>query len=233
MANKQPLVLLPGSLSDGAVWENQCSALADVADVHIPHVTGMASLEEIAESVLKEAPASFALAGFSMGGRVALEVYRRAPDRITHLALIDSSVHPIAEGEAEKRQPMLDLALAEGMEALADAWLPRIAHPSRLDDAEFMGKLREMALRFTPQDYVDEVKALLTRPDARPVMDMISCPTLILAGESDPLSTPARNEEMAKMIPHAELVILEDCSHFPMLEKPEETNAALRRWLAS
>ncbi len=231
MSRKQPLVLLPGSLSDEEVWVNQVPALSDIADIRIPHLMGFDSLDAIADAVLADAPETFALAGFSMGGRVALEVFRRAPERVTRLALIDASVHPIAEGEAEKRQPLLNLAMTEGMEALADAWLPRIVHPSRLDDTPYMARLKAMACRFTPEDYVDEVRALLTRPDARPVMAMIHCPTLILAGEADPLSTPARNAEMAGMIPHARLAILKDCSHFPMLEKPDETNAALCQWL--
>lgn len=225
------LVLLPGSLSDAQVWSHQVEALGDIADIQVPHILGLDSLESMAEAVVAHAPERFALAGFSMGGRVALEVYRRIPERITKLALISSSIHPIAQGEADKRKPLLDLALAEGMEALAKAWFPRIVHPSRLEDAAFMAPLREMALRQTPEDYVREVRALLSRPDADDVARAVSCPTLVIAGDGDPLSTPARNAEIQKLIPHAKLVIFENCAHFPMLEYPERMNAELRNWL--
>lgn len=233
MPNSRSLVFLPGSLSDEQVWHHQTEALKDIAEITVPHILGPDSLEEMAEAVIAHAPAKFALVGFSMGGRVALEVYRRIPDRITGLALVSASIHPIAPGEDVKRKPMLDLAVAEGMEALATEWFPRIVHPSRLNDEAFMQPLREMALRQSPDDYVREVKALLTRPDALDVAATVTCPVLVIAGDSDPLSTPARNAEIKRVIPQAELVTFEDCAHFPMLEYPERTTALLRDWLLS
>ncbi len=231
MTRLRPLVFLPGSLSDGQVWGKQVAALHDVADIHVPHILGPDTLEAMAEAVIAHAPETFALAGFSMGGRVALEVYRRIPDRIDRLALISSSIHPVAQGEAEKRKPMLDLAVSQGMAALAEAWLPRIVHPSRLEDAAFMGLLRDMALRQSPGDYVREVQALLTRPPADDVARRIHCPTLVIAGDVDPLSTPQRNAEILNLIPQARGVTFKNCSHFPMLEYPERMNAELRDWL--
>lgn len=231
MSQPYSLVLLPGSLSDAQVWSHQVDALGDIAEIQVPHILGLDSLESMAEAVVAHAPQRFALAGFSMGGRVALEIYRRIPERITKLALISSSIHPIAEGEAEKRKPLLDLAIADGMEALAKAWFPRIVHPSRIEDAAFMAPLREMALRQTPDDYVREVRALLNRPDSDDVARAVSCPTLVIAGDSDPLSTPVRNAEIQRLIPHARLITYENCAHFPMLEYPERMNTELRNWL--
>lgn len=231
MSDQQSLVLLPGSLSDEQVWHHQAVALGGQADIVVPHMLGHDSLETMADAIIAQAPPAFALAGFSMGGRVALEVYRRIPERVTRLALISSSIHSIAEGEAEKRKPMLDLAQTEGMEALASAWFPRIVHPSRLHDDAFMAPLHEMALRQTPDDYVREVRALLTRPPADDVVVSASCPTLVLAGDGDPLSTPQRNAEILRLIPHARMVTFENCAHFPMLEYPERMNDELRKWL--
>ncbi|OYU73861.1 MAG: alpha/beta hydrolase, partial [Alphaproteobacteria bacterium PA3] len=212
-------------------WTHQARDWADVADIHVPHLLGPDTLAGMAEAVIAHAPDRFAVCGFSMGGRVALEVYRRIPERVSRLALVSASIHSIAPGEDEKRKPLLDLAITEGMAALADAWLPRIVHPFLLDNADFMTPLREMALRQTPDDYVREVRALLSRGPVDDVAARVACPVLVVAGDRDPLSTPARNAEIHRLIPHARVVILEDCAHFPMLEYPERTSAELRRWL--
>lgn len=232
MTAKENLVLVPGSLCDERVWSNQQRDLADTADIIIPNLHGHDSLVSMAEAILAQAPDKFALAGFSMGGRVALEMWRLAPERITRLALIDASVHPIGEGEAERRQPQIDLAKSEGLAALAAWWNPKIVHPSKLDDGEYMALLESMALTFSPEDYEKEVGALLNRPDPRGLLAGIDVPVLILAGEQDPLSNPDRNRAMADAIPGAKLVMIADAAHFPMLEKPGEVSAALREWLA-
>jgi len=228
---RQKLILVPGSLCDERVWQHQADALADIADISIPHLHGHASLVTMAEAILRDAPARFALCGFSMGGRVALEVLRRAPERITRLALLDASVHPIAQGEAARRQPQIDMAREQGMAALARWWNPRITPPARHDDAAFMGLLEAMACTFSAEDYRKEVAALLDRPDPRDLLPGIAVPTLILAGAQDPLSTPERNRAMAGTIPGARLVLVEDAWHFPMLEQPAAVTAALRQWL--
>lgn len=232
--HKQTLLLVPGSLCDERVWQHQLRDLADVAEMQVAHIHGQASLEAMARNALTHAPAGpLALAGFSMGGRVALEMMRLAPERITRLALLDSSVHPVAPGEAERRAPQIDKAKAEGMEALVKWWNPKIAHPSRRDDAAFIGLLDAMACAFTPQEYELEAQALLNRPDPRPLLGTIRVPTLVLAGEDDPISGPERNAAIAAAIAGAVRVNLPDTGHFPMLERPAEVNAALRAWLAA
>lgn len=233
MAVKENLVLIPGSLCDERVWGNQRRDLADVANIYIPHLHGYNSLVAMAEAVLAEAPENFALAGFSMGGRVALEIWRLAPERITRLALIDASVHPVAEGEAERRRPQIELAKKDGMAALAEWWNPKIVHPSKLEDAEYMALLKDMAMTFSPDDYEKEVQALLNRPDPRGLLGSIDVPVLILAGEQDPLSSPERNRAIAEAIPGARLLLLAGAAHFPTLEQPHEVSSALREWLAA
>lgn len=228
---KQQLILVPGSLCDERVWQHQAAALVDVADISIPCLHGHDSLVDMARAILRDAPMRFALCGFSMGGRVALEVLRLAPERITRLALLDASVHPVAEGEADRRQPQIDMAREQGMAALARWWNPRITPPARHGDKTFMGLLEAMATTFSAEDYQKEVIALLHRSDPRDLLADITVPTLILAGADDPLSTPERNRAMAEAIPNARLVLVEEAWHFPMLEKPEAVTVALRQWL--
>ncbi|MEO0031942.1 MAG: hypothetical protein RIS94_1700 [Pseudomonadota bacterium] len=227
----QTLILLPGSLCDARVWQHQMRDLAGIAHVVCPSLHGHDSLESMADAVLGDAPDSFALCGFSMGGRVALEIMRRAPGRISRLALVDASVHPVAEGEAVRRQPQIDMARDQGMVALARWWNPKIVHPSRTGDAALMGLLEDMACTFTADDYAEEVHALLNRPDPRDVLPTVKVPTLVLAGSEDPLSTRDRNEAIAAAIGGAQLLLVEGAAHFPMLEQPGVVTAALREWL--
>ena len=229
----QDLVMVPGSLCDERVWLNQVKDLAGLANITIPHLHGYDSLVAMAEASLAHAPERFALCGFSMGGRVALEMFRIAPERITRLALLDASIHPVAEGEAERRQPQIEMAYREGMAAFAKWWNPKIVHPAKADDAEYMGLLASMAASFTPEEYEKEVRALLNRPDPRDLLASIRVPTLVLAGAEDPLSGPERNRSIADAIAGAKLVQIEGSAHFPMLEKPDEVAAALKEWLAA
>jgi len=215
------------------VWDPFVAVLEPEWRVRIPHLGGVDSIEAMAERVLAESPERFSLAGFSMGGRIALEMFRRAPERIERLALVGSSVHPVAEGEAERRQPLIDLARNDGMGAVAASWIPRLVPVGRQGDGELMGRLMEMTCRFSAQDYADEVHALLNRPDPRPVLDAIRCPTLIMAGREDPLSPPERNTALAGLVQGARLVLIDGCGHFPMLEAPAIANQALLEWLGA
>jgi pimeloyl-ACP methyl ester carboxylesterase len=226
------LLLLPGSLCDEWLWRRQTAALCNDVEIHVPHVLDHDSLSAMAQAVLSNAPARFALAGFSMGGRVALEVLRAAPQRVERLALLDATTHPVKESEAGRRQEMLDLALGSGMQAVAAVWVPRMVLPAHQEDAALMQGLAAMHARFTPQVYQKEMRALLNRPDAREVLPLIKVPTLIMAGRQDPISTPTQNEALAAQIPGATLELVDQCGHFLPVEAPEAVNLALRRWLA-
>ena len=165
--------------------------------------------------------------GHAMGGRVALEVIRRAPERVTVLGLIGTTVHPVREGEAARRQTQIDLAHRSGMTALAEAWLPRVLHPARLKDAALMEGLKQMYSRFTPEEYEREVHALLERPDPRDVLGQIRCRTLVLSGRDDPLCAPEQSQSLAAQIAGAQLAIIDECAHFPTVEQPQAVTSAL------
>ena len=231
MPERGAVVLVPGLLCDASVWAPQRAALEPHRDVRVPDLWGLDSIAAMAERVLDMAPARFALAGHSMGARVALAVLERAPGRVERLALLDTGTHPRRPGEAEKRQELVDLAYAEGMAALAARWLPPMVHPARVGDAALMGPLTAMVCRATPAIFEGQVRALLNRPEAAAVLPRIACPTLVACGRQDAWSPLSQHEEMAAAIPGARLAVIEESGHMSTVEAPAAVSAALRRWL--
>jgi pimeloyl-ACP methyl ester carboxylesterase len=217
--------LLPGLLCDETVWADQRAALSEFVDVVIPDFRYVSSIEAMAGLVLAGAPERFSVAGHSMGGRVALEVVRMAPNRVERLALLDTGVHPRSAGEEAKRTALVDLARSEGMPALAARWLPPMLHP---DHSGLLGPLTEMVLRSTPETFANQQRALLDRPDARSVLGSIHCPTLVLCGRQDAWSPVLQHEEIAAAIPQSKLAIVDDCGHMSPVEQP----AAVTKWLS-
>jgi pimeloyl-ACP methyl ester carboxylesterase len=231
MSERPALFLLPGLLCDRSVWTHQEQALSRDADVTVADLYGFDSLGDMAQSVLERAPERFAVAGHSMGGRVALEIVRRAPERVTRLAVLDTGTHPKRHGEAEKRQVLVDLAWREGMEALARQWLPPMVHPDRLNDAPMMQALTEMVCRATPEIFERQVRALLGRPDFGPLLPTIKCPTLVACGRQDAWSPLDQHEAIAAAIPGATLAVIEDSGHMTTVEAPAAVTGFLQAWL--
>lgn len=236
--SKQVLLLLPGLLCDEAVWTHQQRALSAIADSFVPDYKSLDSITAMAEKVLRDAPAQvFALAGHSMGGRVALEVVRMAPQRVSRLALLDTGFEPIAAGEAgeqerAKRMRLLDIAKAEGMRAMGKQWAPGMVHPDRVSSPLFEDIL-DMIERRTPAEFEAQINALLGRPDAGPVLASLSCPTSLICGRQDAWSPYARHEVMQGMIPTplATLSAVEDSGHMSTMERPDAVSALLAQWL--
>ena len=231
MSEPAPLLLLPGLICDDRLWAAQVEALADHDPVAVPGYPGARSLAAMAEQSLALAPPTFSLAGHSMGGRVALEILRMAPERVERLALLDTGVHPPSEGEAAKRRALLEVARTQGIEAMVDLWLPPMVHPDRRVDAAFMAPLRAMAAAGGAERYADQIAAMIDRPDPLPLLPLIHCPTLIGVGRQDEWSPVAQNREIAAAIKSADFAIFEDCGHMAPVEAPDQVSAALRRWL--
>ena len=231
------LVLVPGLACDDAVWTPLWPWLQDVARPWVPPPTTHATIGKMAEAVLQAAPAErFALAGHSLGGRIALEVMRRAPGRVSRLALLDTGWQPLAAGaageaERESRGALVALARQAGMRAMGERWSPPMLHPARLGTPVHEDVLR-MIERQSADRFAAQQQALLARPDAGAVLDAIRCPTLLLCGRDDGWSPPARHEEMAARIPGARLVLVDRCGHMSPMEQPEAVARALRAWLA-
>ncbi len=225
------LCLLPGLLCDGAVWEPQVRALSGNAEIHVADLWGPSSFAVMAEKVLDETRGPLAVAGHSMGARVAFEMWRLAPERMERLALLSTGFHPAGPQEEPKRMALVKLAYEQGMAAVADRWLPPMMHPDRVRDEGLMAPLRAMVCRATPEIFEAQQRAGLARPDAGPYLDRIACPTLVLCGREDGWSPVAQHEEMARRLKDSRLALVDHAGHMVTVEAPDPVNRALSDWL--
>ncbi|CAM2146027.1 Alpha/beta hydrolase [Pararobbsia alpina] len=229
------VVLLPGLLCDAAVWTEQRKALETIADCYIPDYGMCDSIGGMADLVLNAVHASTLLvAGHSMGGRVALEVVRRAPERVGALALLDTGYQARDPGDAGAKEQagrfgLLDMARAQGMRAMGEAWAPGMVHPDRLDSDVYQSIL-SMIERSSPAQFEAQIRALLDRPDATPVLENLQCPTVLVCGREDRWSPLARHEDMQRVIPQATLHVIEASGHMSTMERPEAVSKVLLEW---
>lgn len=230
--DKPTVVFVPGLLSDGIVWQHAADRLAQSHTVAIADVSGGRSITGMAEAILSEQAGALIVAGHSMGARVALEMARIAPERIKGLVLADTGIHPRREGEEAKRQVLLDLAHAQGMEALAAKWLPPMVDEARQGDRVLMDALTAMVLRTDAAQHDRQIGALLGRPDASAYLNEITCPVLLVVGRQDVWSPIAQHETMLESLPDARLVVIENAGHFAPIEQPQAVTDALETWLA-
>ena len=238
MIDPATLILIPGLLCDAAVWEAQAVDLGKQRRVEVPDHGTIDSLGGMAQAILARAPRRFAVAGHSMGGRVALEVWRRAPERVEALALMDTGAAPLAAGEAGAKETagrwrLAGVARRQGLRAMGEEWLKVMIHPRRLSDCALIERILAMFERKSPEIYEAQIRALLARPDARTLLPGITCPTLVLCGQEDAWATPAQHEEMAAQIRGSRLVAVPESGHMVTLEQPEAVSAALAAWLGA
>ncbi|MFN3462241.1 MAG: alpha/beta fold hydrolase [Oceanibaculum sp.] len=231
MAEKIPLVLLPGLLCDEKLWAPQVQALADVADCRVADLTRHESVRDMAASVLADAPETFALAGLSMGGYVAQEIMRQAPERVVKLALLDTSPRADTEEQSVRRRGLIDLAQKGRFKGVTPRLLPLLIHPDRQEDEKLTSIIFAMAEHVGMDGFIRQQKAIMGRPDGRPDLPKIKVPTLVLCGRQDALTPLELHKEMAAGIAGARLVVVEESGHLPTLERPAEVNMALREWL--
>ena len=226
------LVLIPGLLCDAQLWRHQVEGLSDTAEIWVADHTRSDSMAGVARDVLADAPcASFALAGLSMGGYIALEIMRQAPQRVTRLALLDTAATTDTPEQTRRRHDFIALAQRGELPRVTETLLPLLVHPARLAEPALAGVIRSMSTNIGGAAFVRQQKAIMSRADSRPLLSAIRCPTLVLCGRQDALTPLVRHEEIAAGIAGAQLEVIEDCGHLSTLEKPAEVNAALRRWL--
>lgn len=228
---RSPLVLLPGLLNTRRVYEHQVEALQDIADIVVPELWHDDTIDAMAETALAAAPPTFALCGFSMGGYVAFEIFRRAPTRVERIALIDTQAAPDSPESRTRRQAFIEQTRLGRFHGVHPTLLPQIIHPSRLKDAAVTQPILDMAKEIGGDGFVRQQQAILGRPDSRPLLVEIEVPAVVIVGRQDMATPLPRSQQMAADIANAQLVILEECGHVSPLERPAEVSAALRRWL--
>lgn len=222
------MILLPGLLCDAALWAHQTQTLADIADITVADLTFDETIEAMADRVLAGAPETFALVGLSMGGYVAQEIIRKAPGRIERLGLLDTSARPDSPEQKETRKAFLRQLEVGDFRGVTSRLLPLLIHEDKLDDEVLVDIIKASAANVGQDAYVRQQHAIMARPDARKNLENIACPTLVLCGAQDVLTSVALHEEMAEKIPKASLVVIEDCGHLTPLERPR---AVMRYWL--
>ncbi len=224
------LALLPGLMCDSRLFAAQRSEGVVIVD---GFYGGADSLEGMADYALARLPDRFALVGHSMGARVALEVYRKAPERVERIALANTGVHPVQPGEREKRYRLRDIGREQGMESLVDTWLPPMLGPDVGPESELRERLRAMCLDAGLAIFEAQIEALLSRPEVDDVLARIDCPALSVTGEADAWSPPDQHARIAQAIAGCELRIVPSAGHMLPAEKPQAFNSALGEWLAS
>ena len=229
---RPPLLLLPGLACDAELFGPQMEDLAGVADVRVADLTRHDTMAALAADALAHAPwPRFALGGLSMGGYVAYEILRQAPQRVSALALMDTSARPDTPEATDNRRRLMALAERD-FPAVVETLLPKLMTPGHVADPRLAKVVRDMAGRVGADAFVRQERAIIGRADSRPDLARIACPTIVLAGADDQLIPREVHAEQAAGIRGAELCIVDDCGHLSSIEQPAKVDAALRRWLA-
>ncbi|MFD2262680.1 alpha/beta fold hydrolase [Lacibacterium aquatile] len=219
-----PLLLIPGLLCDEALWRPQIDHFAGRVDCIVGDTTKDDTAAGMAARILSKAPPRFQLAGLSMGGYIVFEILRRASDRVSKLALLDTQARPDSEEQKEKRKALMRLAEIGRFKGVTPRLLPMLVHEDRLQDTALTEVVIGMAERIGRDAFLRQQNAILTRSDSRPMLPGLAIPTLIICGQQDALTPPDRSQEMAAAIPLARLELIDRCGHLASIEHPERVN---------
>jgi len=232
MQETLPTVLVPGLLCSPRLFGEQIPALWRFGPVVVADHTRDDSMSGIARRLLAEAPPRFALVGLSMGGYVAFEVQRQAPNRVAKLALLDTSARPDLPEQSEQRRRQIELARGGRFGQIAGMLFPRLVAASHHGDQALEAIVQTMAEETGAEAFVRQQTAIIRRSDSRPGLAAIRCPTLVVVGAEDALTPPERAAEIAAGIPGARQVVVPDCGHLSTLEQPQAVTRALTEFLS-
>lgn len=230
MSPREPLVLVPGLVCDAEVWQHQVRHLGDVADIRIPAVDTGDTMEDMAQRVLTWAPPRFALAGFSMGGYVSLEMLRQAPERVVRLALLDTSARADTPEKSAGRNAAIEAVGQGRYRNVIEGMMPVLLHPDR-QNGPLADLVRTMTDRIGPEIFARRHRAMLNRSDSRDLLGRTDLPVRAICGRQDGMSSLAEHEEMAELAARGRWSIIEDCGHMSIVEQPHAVSALLRDWL--
>lgn len=227
-----PVLLLPGLICDARIWAPQVEDLRSQREVRaINSYGGADSLGAMAEKALEDAPSRFAVIGHSMGGRVALEVFRRAPERVAGIGLISTGTHLPKPNEAEGRFSLLSRGVEEGMDALIGAWLPPMVGEGNRLNPGLMDMLWAMCSDAGLDMFERQIRALLARPEVDSLLPQINCPALVATGEYDTWASPAQHEPIAAAIKGSTYAVIPNAGHMVPVEQPEAMTRTITEWL--
>jgi pimeloyl-ACP methyl ester carboxylesterase len=226
-----PVVLIPGLLASARMYAAQVPQLWCAGPVMIADHTRDDSMSGIARRILCAAPARFALVGLSMGGYIAFEILRQAPERIAKVALLDTSARADAPEQTTMRRAQMTLASQGRLAEVVEQQFPRLVHAARRADAALRQVFTLMAEEVGAAGFIRQQTAICGRIDSRPTLGSIRCPTLVLVGEGDELTPPELAAEIAAGVPGARLTTVPQCGHVSTLEQPDEVTRALLEWL--
>lgn len=226
-----PIVLVPGLNCSLRLYEPQLPVLWTLGPVVIADHRRDDGIAAIADRILDAAPPRFALIGLSMGGYIAFEIMRRAPERVAKLGLLDTSARPETPEQTERRRAQIGLVHEGKFAQIPDQMFAVLSRPAAAGDARLQRIIREMADDTGPEAFVRQQTAIMGRADARPLLPAIRCPTLVAVGDEDKLTPPLLAEEIAAGIPGARLEIVRECGHLSTLDQPQRLTALLVDWL--
>lgn len=230
-ASSPALLFLPGLLCDDRLWRDQVTALQGGFACQMADTTQDDGLAAMAVRALAAAPPRFGLVALSMGGYLAFEILRQAPERVTRLALFDTSARPDTPEQARRRRGLMALTRTGLFKGVTPRLLPQLLHPDAME-RPVAAEVSAMAARVGREAFLRQQAAILGRPDSRPDLPRIAVPTLVAVGEADVLTPPDHAEEIAAGIPGAVLHQIPGCGHLPPMEAPAATTALLQLWLA-
>lgn len=231
MADRIPLVLGPGLMNTPRLWQHQVEHLSDIADITIVDTKQDISLADMAKRMLDSAPPTFAYAGLSMGGYMAFEMMRQAPERVLKLALLDTAAYNDTPERSQIRRDMILLAEKGDFETVKRNTFPIFLSPDHLKDPAFVAICNEMCDEIGTDVFIKQMAAIMNRNDSRDRLKDITVPTLVIVGRQDQGTPVEAAEEIAAGIPGARLAIIEDCGHLSTIEQPQAVTALLRDWL--
>jgi pimeloyl-ACP methyl ester carboxylesterase len=227
-----PIVLVPGLLGSPRLYAEQIPALWRLGPVSVATHTRDDSMSGIARRILASAPARFALAGLSMGGYVCFEILRQAPKQVAKLILLDTTARPDTPEQSEQRRSQIEMARSGRFGEILDGLFPRLVHARRWGDESLRRICRAMEQDVGVEGFINQQTAIIGRPDSRPGLAAIRCPTLVIVGDGDVLTPPDRAEEIANGMPGARLSVIRDSGHLSPLEQPAAVTRSMVEFLA-
>lgn len=228
-----PIVLIPGLLASPRLYAEQIPELWRLGPVTVASHTSDDSMGAIARRILATAPARFAVAGLSMGGYICFEILRQAPERVAKLVLLDTSALPDTPEQSEQRRAQIAMARSGRLGELTDMMFPRLVHARRWGDESLRRICRAMVQEVGTEGFSNQQTAIIGRPDSRPGLAAIRCPTLVIVGDGDLLTPPERAEEIANGMPGARLAVIRDSGHLSTLEQPAAVTRHMVEFLST